>query len=264
VEELRRRIEALEREKSHLEQERREFDAWKEKEFEQLTTQHKAEIARVEQKLDRIVKEMSDRASRELEAARDDSVKRYRRKLETVKAQAASEVRREREKFVSGGPQPQVAGQPRTSAKEVSEGSLVRVVSMGVTGSVISIQDGNTEVMVGNIKLRLPLSDLEVVERPSIKLPEGVRISLSSKQLEKNEINLVGCRIDEAIDRADKFLDDAVIAQMTQVRIVHGSGTGALRQAISEFLGSHPHVARFEAAPHAEGGRGVTVVTLRD
>jgi DNA mismatch repair protein MutS2 len=70
--------------------------------------------------------------------------------------------------------------------------------------------------------------------------------------------------VDEALDLTDKFLDDAFLAQMSQVRIVHGHGSGALRQAIADFLSGHPHVARFEAASQAEGGRGVTVVTLRD
>ena len=77
-------------------------------------------------------------------------------------------------------------------------------------------------------------------------------------------MNLIGHKVDEALDLTDKFLDDAFLAQMTEVRLVHGSGTGALRQAISEFLSAHPHVSRFEPAPQNQGGRGVTVVTLRD
>jgi DNA mismatch repair protein MutS2 len=63
---------------------------------------------------------------------------------------------------------------------------------------------------------------------------------------------------------ADKFLDDAFLAQLTQVRIVHGMGTGTLRQAIADLLSGHPHVRSFEPAPYSEGGRGVTVVTLRE
>ena len=69
--------------------------------------------------------------------------------------------------------------------------------------------------------------------------------------------------MDDAVELTDKFLDDAFLSAMNQVRIVHGMGTGALRQAISELLRDHPHVTRFESAPHSEGGRGVTVVTLR-
>ena len=96
-----------------------------------------------------------------------------------------------------------------------------------------------------------------------VKLPQGVHVNVTSKHLEKNEINLIGRKVDEAVDMVDKFLDDAFLAQMNQVRIVHGMGTGALRQAISELLSNHPHVGRFESASHSEGGRGVTIVTLR-
>jgi DNA mismatch repair protein MutS2 len=70
--------------------------------------------------------------------------------------------------------------------------------------------------------------------------------------------------VDEAVSRADKFLDEAFLANLPQIRIVHGMGTGALRSAISDLLRSHPHVARFESAPNSEGGRGVTIATLRD
>jgi DNA mismatch repair protein MutS2 len=89
-------------------------------------------------------------------------------------------------------------------------------------------------------------------------------VNISIKQLEKNEINVIGRKVDEAVDLTDKFLDDAFLAQVSSIRIVHGMGTGALRQAISELLSHHPHVSRFESAPQAEGGRGVTVVTLRE
>jgi DNA mismatch repair protein MutS2 len=125
------------------------------------------------------------------------------------------------------------------------------------------IQGDEAELLVGNIKMRRPLKDLELVEKGPIKLPPGVHLTVSTKELEKNEINLLGRRVDEALDLVDKFLDDAFLAQMREVRIVHGTGTGALRHAIIELLGSHPHVGSFEAAAQAQGGRGVTIVTLR-
>ena len=114
------------------------------------------------------------------------------------------------------------------------------------------------------MRLRRPLTDLEVIEKPTLTLPPGVHVELSGKDLESNEINLLGWTVDEALSRTDKFLDDAFLAHLPQVRIVHGMGTGALRSAISDFLRTHPHVARFEFAPQAEGGRGVTIATLRD
>jgi len=259
VEELRRRIADLEQEKSRFEKERHDFEDWKRKEFDDLTAQHKEEIGRVEKRLERIVQELSQRAERDLESAGEESVRKFQKKLANAKAQAATEIRLERQKFE----QP-VSPEVARSSSPVVMDSLVRVISMGVTGTVMSMKGGEIEVLVGNIKIRRPLSDLEVVVKEPIPLPRNVQVQISSKQLERNEINLVGRKVDEALDLTDKFLDDAFLAQMSQVRIIHGHGTGTLRQAISDFLSSHPHVARFQSAGQNEGGRGVTVVTLRD
>jgi DNA mismatch repair protein MutS2 len=263
VEELRRRIADLEREKSQLEEQRREFDEWKQKELEQLTAQHKQEIARVEQKLERIVQEMSDRAARELETVKDESARKtFQKKLTSAKAEASRELGREKEKVAPLVPSP--ATPVARQNLQLAEGSQVRVLSLSVTGRVTSTHGHDAEVLVGNIKLRRPISDLEIVGTAPIKLPENVHVNISTKQLEKNEINVIGRRVDEAVELTDKFLDDAFLAQVPSIRIVHGMGTGALRQAISELLSHHPHVSHFESAPHSEGGRGVTIVTLRE
>jgi DNA mismatch repair protein MutS2 len=264
VEELRLRIADLEQEKSRLEKERREFDEWKQKELDQLTKQHKQEITRVEKKLERIVQEMADRAARDLESVKDESAKKvFQKKLANAKAQAAREVGREKERIEPAPSVPSTAALPRYPLS-VGEGTLVRISSLGVTGKITSVKGNEAEVLMGNIKMRRPLSDLQVLETQPMKLPENVRVNISTKQLEKNEINVVGRRVDEAVELADKFLDDAFLAQVTTIRIVHGMGTGALRQAISELLAHHPHVSHFESAPHSEGGRGVTIVALRE
>ena len=207
---------------------------------------------------------MSERASRELESVGEESVKKYRKRLESAKADAARELSREKGKIE---PPSKLGASPAAPAVRrplpMGEGQRVRVVSLAVTGTVGSIKDGEAEVLVGNIKLRRPIDDLEIIEGLPVKLPHGVYVNVTPRHLEKNEINLIGRKVDEAVDMVDKFLDDAFLAQMNQVRIVHGMGTGALRQAISELLSSHPHVSRFESAPQPEGGRGVTIVTLR-
>jgi DNA mismatch repair protein MutS2 len=146
----------------------------------------------------------------------------------------------------------------------VEIGAKVHVESLGVTGSVVGVHAGEAEVLVGNIRLRRPFSDLEVTEKPSFKLPAGVHLNISSAEPTSNEINLLGCTVDDATSRTDKFLDEAFLAQIPQVRIVHGTGTGALRNAIADLLKNHPHVVRFEFAPQNQGGRGVTIATLRD
>jgi DNA mismatch repair protein MutS2 len=76
-------------------------------------------------------------------------------------------------------------------------------------------------------------------------------------------LNVIGQTTDEAVDAVDKFLDEASMASLPQVRIIHGHGTGALRRAIAELLKDHPHVARFAAAPQDQGGAGATLVELR-
>jgi len=263
VDELRRRITDLEQEKSRLEAQRQEFETFKERELAALQTQHKEEIARVERRVQQIAKEMADRASKELDAVQDESLKKkYQRKLDTAKAQASAQIRQEKEKVE--GRQPRAEGAKPAGKQPAVVGSKVHVESLGVNGTVLSIHTCEAEVMVGNIRMRRPLTDLEVLETPSLKLPAGVHFQVSRSESATTEINLLGCDVDEATSRTDKFLDESFLAQIPQVRIVHGMGTGALRNAISELLKSHPHVTSFEFAPQNQGGRGVTIATLRD
>ena len=263
VEELRRRVTDLEAEKAALEAQRRDFESRKEKELAALQAQQKEEIARTERRVQQIAKEMSDRAAKELEAMEDESLKKkYQRKLEAVTAQAASQIRREKEKVAGQPPRPESAKSAEKGTVEV--GAKVHVESLGVTGFVVSLHAGEAEVLVGSIRLRRPLADLEVIEKPSLKLPAGVHVNITSAEPASNEINLLGCTVDDATSRTDKFLDEAFLAQLPQVRIVHGAGTGALRNAITDLLRNHPHVVRFEFASQNQGGRGVTIATLRD
>src|SRR5215831_20951190 len=147
VEELRRRIQDLEHEKTQFEKERRDFDAWKQKELDQLKAQHKEEIAKVERKLEQIVKEMSDRASRELESARGESAKKFQKRLESAKAQASREVEREKEK-IQPVPHVPAAAASRQPIK-LEEGQMVRVSSLAVSGKVMHLKGDEAEVLVG-------------------------------------------------------------------------------------------------------------------
>lgn len=267
VEELQRRIADLEREKSHLETERREFEALKQRERGQLLDQQKIEIARVERRLEDIAKEMSERAAKELQSIQDEALKKkFLRKFEAVKSQAGAQIREEKLKVaVARGSAPESNPTPQVPLDlPVQVGAKVKVRSMGMTGSVVTLVGSEAEVMVGNIRMRRPVEDLEMLERPALKLPAGVHLSVSSKEMLSSEINLLGCRVEEAVERVDKFLDEASLAQLTQVRIVHGTGTGALRNAIIALLRDHPQVEKFESPQQSEGGRGVTIAVLRD
>jgi DNA mismatch repair protein MutS2 len=159
-------------------------------------------------------------------------------------------------------------------ARAIVVGDKVKLRSFGSIGIVDSIKNGEAELRVKSLRLREKLENLELVEEVApvkssgrfAKLRETHAASVQapiSEGATASELNVIGQRTDEAVDAVDKFLDAASLAGTSQLRIVHGHGTGALRRAISELLKDHPHVARFRSAPQDQGGSGATVVEIR-
>jgi DNA mismatch repair protein MutS2 len=91
-----------------------------------------------------------------------------------------------------------------------------------------------------------------------------VHVELQPREGSVTELNVIGCNVDEALSRAEKFLDEALLAEVPSVRLIHGYGTGQLRRAIAEFLHDHKFVAHFQSAPPEQGGGGVTVVEFKE
>jgi DNA mismatch repair protein MutS2 len=159
--------------------------------------------------------------------------------------------------------------------RDIAVGDHVRLSSFGSVGIVDSIKGDEAEVRVKSLRFRERLENLELVEETTPVKREAGRFSKlrstsqtavqlsSSDDPTRSELNVIGQRADEAVDAVDKFLDAASLGGLSQLRIVHGHGTGALRRAIAELLKDHPHVARFAAAPQDQGGSGATVVELR-
>ena len=165
--------------------------------------------------------------------------------------------------------------------RELVVGDKVKLLSFGSVGIVDQIKDGYAEVRVKALRFRERLENLELVEQQptakhqpgakpqqgkleKLRRSSGTEVHLASaEQNARSELNVIGQTTDEAVDAVDKFLDEASLASLTQVRIVHGHGTGALRRAIAGMLGGHPHVARFVSAPPDQGGAGATLVELR-
>jgi DNA mismatch repair protein MutS2 len=109
-----------------------------------------------------------------------------------------------------------------------------------------------------------PETKLQKGKLEKLKRSASTEVHLSTaEESSRSELNVIGQTTDEAVDAVDKFLDEASLASLSQVRIVHGHGTGALRRAIGELLKGHPHVARFLSAPPDQGGAGATLVELR-
>jgi DNA mismatch repair protein MutS2 len=91
-----------------------------------------------------------------------------------------------------------------------------------------------------------------------------VNIDLAERSGSLSDLNVIGCTVDEALDRAGRFLEETLVTDQRTVRLIHGHGTGRLQKAIAGFLKSHPLVANFHAAPLEQGGGGVTVVELKE
>jgi DNA mismatch repair protein MutS2 len=149
-------------------------------------------------------------------------------------------------------------------------GDRVVVPPFGLQGVVKVIADGQAEIDVHGKRLRAPARDLRVVggatsakaERPASTVK--VTVDLAPRPGQLSDLNVVGCTVDEALARAERFLDETLVTDQRTVRVIHGHGTGRLQKAISGFLKSHPLVDRFHTAPIEQGGGGVTVVELKD
>ena len=160
-----------------------------------------------------------------------------------------------------------VTAEPADPVRAPVIGDRVLVGALKLEGIVQALNDRHAEVDVRGKRLRARVDDLRVVGgSPASLAPPTVRVNveLQPRAGTLAELNVIGCTVDEAIARAEKFLDDAIVAELRTVRVVHGYGTGQLRRAIAGFLQTHPLVASFAAAPVDQGGGGVTVVELKE
>ena len=147
----------------------------------------------------------------------------------------------------------------------------MKVLSMNLTGTVSSLPDakGNLFVPMGILRSQVNISDLEIIEEPmTITAKQMRRTSTGKMKMSKSlavspEINLLGKTLDEAIAELDKYLDDAYIAHVSPVRIVHGKGTGALRNGIHSYLKRQKHVKSYRLGAFGEGDAGVTIVEFK-
>ena len=147
---------------------------------------------------------------------------------------------------------------------------------MNVKGTVTALPDsrGNLMVQMGIIRSRVHYTDLEILPDTEITGPDNFKktgtgsaagkIKMSKSMTASSEINLLGMTVDEAVAAVEKFLDDAYLAHLTQVRIIHGKGTGKLRAGIHNYLRKKArHVKDFHLAGFGEGDAGVTIVTFK-
>lgn len=275
---------------SHLEDSRRTI----EQEQEQIQS-YKAEVSRLKARLEQKEERLDERKEKLIRAATEEAQKILREAKETAdrtikninKLASASGVdaralEAERGKLrdnlkkvesrltLNQEPRPRKAVNPKT----LQIGQGVRVLSMNQKGTVSSLPDakGNLFVQMGILRSQVNIRDLELIHEESVSGPGlggrqkgsgGSGIKMSKSRSVSPEINLLGMTVDEAIPQLDKYLDDACIAHLQQVRVVHGKGTGALRAGIHKHLKKVKSVKEFRLAEFGEGDAGVTIVVFK-
>jgi DNA mismatch repair protein MutS2 len=257
---------SLDKEAARREQERQStFDQTVQRTMAEVEKRARELVARIEDRAERV------RAEREAQRQVAEMKRTASRGVRIVRANASDEVERAESESRSDESPEYVTASPR----EIVVGDRVKLRSFGSIGIVDQIKDGLAEVRVKSLRFREKLDQLELVEAKSapkaqtgklekLKRSADAELHLAdAEQKARSELNVIGQTTDEAVDMVDKFLDEASLASLSQVRIVHGHGTGALRRAIAGLLDGHPHVARFLPAPPDQGGAGATVVELR-
>jgi DNA mismatch repair protein MutS2 len=163
---------------------------------------------------------------------------------------------------------------PAAGGREPRVGDRVIVGGFGLEGVVTSLHDGSAEIDMRGKRMRASARDLSVVDKSGSGSPGNpgnnvtarvhVNVELQPRETTPSDLNVIGCTVDEAIARAERFLDESLLTDQRTIRLIHGYGTGQLKRALSGFLQQHPLVLRFATAPPEQGGGGVTVVELKE
>lgn len=270
---------SLENSRVTIENERREIQQYK-AEIEALKEKLEAKQEKLDERKERIIRQANEEAYailRETKEYADQTMKMFHKFQKDHVDTAAVEKERQNlrkrmskaEKIMSMNTE---AKKPKKelTAKDISLGDSVKVLSMNLKGTISSRPDnkGYLFVQMGIIRSKVHISDLELIDEPEITTPALQRTGTGKIRMSKSasvstEINLLGKTVDEAIAELDKYLDDAYIAHLKTVRIVHGKGTGALRKGVHNYLKRQKHVASFRLGEFGEGDAGVTIVDFK-
>lgn len=272
-------LSSLEENRVTIENERLEIARYKE-EIKTLKAQLESRQEKLDAQRDRILRQANEEAHKVLEEAKeyaDQTMKLFHKfQKNNVDTSAVERERQELRKRMNKAEKNmsdrQETKKPKKllTAKDIRPGDSVQVLSMNLKGTVGSRPDskGFLFVQMGIIRSKVHLSDLELVDEPVITTPSlqktgAGKIRMSKSASVSTEINLLGRTVDEAIAELDKYLDDAYIAHLKSVRIVHGKGTGALRKGIHDYLRRQKHVSSFRLGEFGEGDAGVTIVDFK-
>ena len=272
-------ISDLEKSRITIEKERQEIASYKAR-IKTLQDQLQAKNEKLDSAKDKILKEAHEKAREILQEANDVADETIRdfnnlgsgadiKDLEKKRQKVRDKINEKNEKL-------SLKSEPRQNKKntldpaKLKKGDGVRILSMGLTGTVSTLPDnkGNLFVQCGIMRTQVNVRDLALTEETTITTPTLQHTSTGKIKMSKSlsvstEINLLGKTVDEAISVLDKYLDDAYIAHLSSVRVVHGKGTGALRSAVHNHLKRLKYVKEFRLGEYGEGDAGVTIVKFK-
>lgn len=268
----------LEESRKSIESEREELLSYKE-EIKTLKEQLEEKQDKLDQRKERIIAEANEEAHRILREAKDYADQTMRifnkagkdsmsaKELEKHRSDLRKKMDKAGKKVALKTPQKQKS---TLRPQDLSLGDSVKVMSLNVKGTVSSKPDskGMLFVQMGILRSKVHISDLQLIDEPVITGPALSRTGAGKIKMNKSasvrtEINLLGKTVDEAVSELDKYLDDAYLAHLSSVRIVHGKGTGALRKGVHNYLKRLKYVQDFHLAEFGEGDAGVTIVEFK-
>ncbi len=268
----------LENSRLIIEKERAEITTYKE-EIKNLKKKLESKQEKIEESKARILREANEEAREILQNAKDLADETIRTFQKADAGVSIKELERSRQKVrdkISEKNDKLSVQNDRSSHRILKPGQLrlgdsVRIVSMGLKGTVSSLPDKNGRLFVqcGIIRSQVSLSDLVLIEDETVNTAKMQRSSSGKLKMSKTysvstEINLLGKTVDEAIAELDKYLDDAYLAHLPSVRIVHGKGTGALRNAVHNYLRKNRIIKSYRLGEFGEGDAGVTIAEFKD
>ncbi len=268
----------LEQSRITIEKEQREIAEYKERiRTLQEQLQHKNE--KIDQAKDRILREANEKAKEILQEAKevaDETIRDFNkvsagadiRELEKKRQKVRDKISEKNAKLSIGD-----SKEPERKAldpKKLKKGDTVKILSMGLKGTVSTLPDakGALFVQCGIMRTQTNVKDLVLIDEVTINTPTLQRTGAGKIKMSKSlsvstEINLLGKTVDEALSELDKYLDDAYLAHLPSVRVVHGKGTGALRNAVHSHLKRLKYVKEYRLGEYGEGDAGVTIVTFK-
>ena len=271
-------ISDLERSKKTIEEEEQKAAAYRE-EIAALRNQLKEKQESLEQQRAKLLKNAREEAMEIIEEAKeiaDAAIRKYQKwernpaKADNKAMEAQRSKLRDKMKAINGDMnKPKKQRRSGHKAEDFRIGDTVYIISMDAMGTVQSLPNtkGEISVQAGILHITLPITDCEITdapaEEPSKPARNKARLNLERASSIRPEINVIGLTVDDAITKIDKYLDDALLSNLSQVTIIHGKGTGALRKGIHDYLKRQKHVASFRNGEFGEGDMGVTILELQ-